>query len=435
MSDCVFNTLDYMVMLDMVILNCSMPSHSLDNDDNDQDDDDDDVYDLHAPHILSLNLAPSSQPQNFHHIALSISTPTITLRTAPYPRTMAAAAAAPPPALTFPRPIFAAVSPHPFLQAHLAAAKSSKSALRANGRTTHEFRTPGINTGSLTHCNGSAVVRLGNTSVVCGVRAEILKEQDMPGTSSTTTTGDNDNDNDDSDDVEALRLLVPNVELSTGSTPQHIPGNAPSSTAQALITRLRSLLHSTRLVRASDLRITHTPATNPEDPDSPPETELKGYWVLYLDVFFISIDGNAFDAAWLSLLAALRSTRLPRAAWDDEYEGILCSDARADAAPLRLHGLPVPASFAVFEGRHDDDAGAGAAADAVLSDPDAFEEGVCRESVCVVVDCSAGSGARDALVRRVEKSGGGVVGREQMGALVKRAVDRWGVVKGALEAV
>jgi exosome complex component RRP43 len=409
MSVCVFNTLGQSTGREdwlygnagMGILNCSTPSHSLDNDDNDQDDDDD-VYDLHAPHILSLNLAPSSQPQNFHHIAISISTPTITLRTAPYPRTMAAA-------------------------------KSSKSALRANGRTAHEFRTPGINTGSLTHCNGSAVVRLGNTSVVCGVRAEILKEQDMPGTSSTT--GDNDND-DDSDDVEALRLLVPNVELSTGSTPQHIPGNAPSSTAQALITRLRSLLHSTRLVRASSLRITHTPATNPEDPDSPPETELKGYWVLYLDVFFISIDGNAFDAAWLSLLAALRSTRLPRAAWDDEYEGILCSDARADAAPLRLHGLPVPASFAVFEGRHDDGAGAGAAAaDAVLSDPDAFEEGVCRESVCVVVDCSAGSGARDALVRRVEKSGGGVVGREQMGALVKRAVDRWGVVKGALEAV
>jgi exosome complex component RRP43 len=429
-----------MVMLDMVILNFSTPSHSLDNDDSDDSDDsdeDDDVCDLHAPHILSLNLAPSSQPQNFHHIAISISAPTNTPRTAPYRLTMAAAAPAPPPALTFPRPIFAAVSPHPFLQAHLAAAKSSKSALRANGRTAHEFRTPGINTGSLTHCNGSAVVRLGNTSVVCGVRAEILKEQDMPGMSSTTTTttttDDGDND-DDSDDIEALRLLVPNVELSTGSTPQHIPGNAPSSMAQALITRLRSLLHSTRLVRASDLRITHTPATNPEDPDSPPETELKGYWVLYLDVFFISIDGNAFDAAWLSLLAALRSTRLPRAAWDDEYEGILCSDARADAAPLRLHGLPVPASFAVFEGRHDD-ADAGAAADAVLSDPDAFEEGVCRESVCVVVDCSAGSGARDALVRRVEKSGGGVVGREQMGALVKRAVDRWGVVKGALEAV
>ena len=339
---------------------------------------------------------------------------------------MAAAAPAPPPALTFPRPIFAAVSPHPFLQAHLAAAKSTKSALRANGRTAHEFRTPGINTGSLTHCNGSAVVRLGNTSVVCGVRAEILKEQDIPGTTSTAAAADDD------DDIEALRLVVPNVELSTGSTPQHIPGNAPSSTAQALITRLRSLVHSTRLVRASDLRITHTPATNAEDPDLPPETETKGYWVLYLDVFFISIDGNAFDAAWTALLAALRSTRIPRAFWDDEYEGILCSDARADAAPLRLHGLPVPASFAVFEGRRED---ADAAPDALLSDPDAFEEGVCRESVCVVVDCSAGSGAKDALVRRVEKSGGGVVGREQMGALVKRAVDRWSVVKSALEAV
>jgi exosome complex component RRP43 len=316
-----------------------------------------------------------------------------------------------PPALTFPRPIFAAVSPHPFLQAHLSA--DAKTPQRANSRLAHDFRKPGINTSSLTHANGSAVVRLGNTSVVCGVRAEILKEEDAA--SSTAIS-------EDDDEIDVLRLVVPNVELSTGSTPNHIPGNAPSTFAQSLITRMRSLILSTRLLRASDLRILYTPSSNPEDPEAEPVTQVKGYWVLYIDVFFISIDGSAFDAAWISLLAALRDTRIPKALYDEEFEGILCSDDPKDAKSLSLRGLPVPATFAVFEGNSEE-----GQVEWVLSDPDAFEEGVCREGVTVVVD----EGGK--VVRRVEKSGGGVVGREGMKAIVKRAGERWKEVGRALE--
>lgn len=356
--------------------------------------------------------------QNFQHNVTNTNSP---LRT--HIHQMAAIASGPPPALTFPRPIFAAVSPHPFLQAHLSA---DKSAIRANGRAAHEFRSPGVNTGSLTHCNGSAVVRLGNTSVVCGVRAEILREEDTPGTSApaaVNAAGDiDDDDNDNDDEIESLRLLVPNIELSTGSTPTHIPGNAPSTAQQSLITRIRTLLHSTRLLRARDLRITYTPLTNPDDADAAPETEVKGYWVLYLDIFFLSLDGCAFDAAWLSILSALNHTRLPRAYFDDEYEGILCSDAPAEALSLNLRGLPVPSSFAVFEGRGEGEGEKGG--EWVLSDPDAFEESVCRESVTITVDRGT--------ICRVEKSGGGVVGRETMKMLVQRAVERWAVVEQAV---
>lgn len=339
---------------------------------------------------------------------------------------MATTAPAPPPSLTFPRPIFAAVSPHPFLQAHLSA---SKPALRANGRSAQDYRFPGVNLGSLTHSNGSAVVRLGNTSVVCGVRAEMLREEDTPSTSApaaVTASGfldDEEEGEGEADEVETLGLLVPNVELSTGSTPTHIPGNAPSAAQQSLITRLRSLLHATRLVRASDLRITHTPTTNAEDPDAAPQTVVKGYWVLYLDVFFISIDGGAFDAAWLAVLAALGNTRLPRAFWDEEFEGVLCDDDVEQASRLHLRGLPVACSFAVFEGRGEGEGEEGG--QWVLSDPDAFEEGVCKEVVTLTVD--------EGCIRRVEKRGGGVVGRGVMKGLVERAGGRWGVVRGVLE--
>ncbi|CBX93417.1 similar to 3' exoribonuclease family protein [Plenodomus lingam JN3] len=358
---------------------------------------------------------------------------------------MATTAPAPsaPPALTFPRPIFAAVSPHPFLQAHLSAAsKSSKKGLRANGRTAHEFRTPGLHTGSLTHCNGSAVVRLGNTSVVCGVRGEILREEDISGDVPTPNLHasedenlEDEDDNDDNDDeISKLRLLVPNIELSTGSTPTHIPGNAPSTHAQTLITRIRSLLHSTRLLHPRTLRILHTPPTTADPPHAPERPQLKGYWVLYLDIFFISIDGNAFDAAWLSLLAALQNTTLPHAFYDDQLERILCSDDPTEARRLALRGCPVAASFAVFEasaedGDDDDDAGqrdedSRAAGHWILSDPDAFEESVCTETVCLVVD-GRGGGEAGVVLRRVEKSGGAVVGRRELAGLVDRAGARW----------
>jgi exosome complex component RRP43 len=290
-----------------------------------------------------------------------------------------------------------------------------------------------VNPGSLTHCNGSAVVRSGNTSVVCGVRAEILKEEDIPGTAvytAKTTDDETGNENmggkeeqeeDDREEIETLRLLVPNLELSTGSTPQNLPGNAPSSVAQTLITRLHSLLLSTRLLRAADLRIAHTPSINPEDPDTPAEKVLKGYWMLYIDIFFISLDGNAFDAAWLAVVSALRNTRLPYAYFDEELEMILCDDNPSNARSLKLRGLPVPCTFAVFEGKKDEEDGKW---EWVLSDPDAFEEALCRESVTVVVD--------QGKLRKIEKSGGGVVGREIIKELVDRSKGQWAVWEEAL---
>jgi exosome complex component RRP43 len=328
----------------------------------------------------------------------------------------------------------------------------------------------GVNTGSLTHCNGSAVVRVGNTAVVCGVRAEILTAEEGTVdeyTASANAAAEVGDENEDEDgyrdgeeeeeerykEISALRLLVPNVELCTGSTPALLPGNAPSAFAQTLVTRIRNLLLSTKVVGARQLRIVHagpdaslgadTGGPNPNregdevmqeggEGEGEAETEtherlVKGYWTLYIDTMFISLDGNAFDAAWLAILSALSDTRLPHAYFDDELEMILCSDDPARAKKLELAGLPVPSTFAVFEsdgrwGEDDDGDGEGEGKSWVLSDPDTFEESVCQESVTVVVDCSASTKAQ---IRKIEKSGGGVVDRDVMKVLVKRSLERW----------
>ncbi|KAK7513812.1 exoribonuclease family protein [Phyllosticta citriasiana] len=349
--------------------------------------------------------------------------------------TVDAASAAP--ALSFPRDIFAALSPAPFLLAHLSSSKQPL--LRPNGRTTSTFRAPALNSSSLTHCSGSAVVRLGDTAVVCGVRGELLLQRDVPNPPDTdadparTLSADDDEsmtaeDEDDREELERLGLLVPNVELATGATPTIVPGQPPSAAAQVLTSRLLGLLHSTRLVRARDLRITYTPPATDDaaaaaDDEGQPKREVVAYWTLYIDILFMSLDGNALDAAWGAMLAALRDTVLPRAWWDYDSQMVLCDDRRQKARKLRLRGNPVASSFAVFAATtkqglrgQDDDNRAW-----VLADPDAFEEANCGEVVTVVVDKVDGR----FVVRRVEKNGGVVVGRDVLRSIVKRSEERW----------
>ena len=162
------------------------------------------------------------------------------------------------PTLSFPRETFAKLSPHPYLLAHLQPISSALPATRANGRSPKQFRTPHLNNGSLTHAEGSAVVRIGDTTVVCGVRGEILLASnvagyrvDRPSTAPSAKPGYN--------EAKELDLLVPNIELATGCSPTFMPGQPPSTLAQSLSTRVYSLLHSSQLVDEENLRIWYLP--------------------------------------------------------------------------------------------------------------------------------------------------------------------------------
>ncbi|TKX21408.1 3' exoribonuclease family protein [Elsinoe australis] len=326
--------------------------------------------------------------------------------------------------LSFPAATFAKLSPGPYLLAHLQPSDRKAPSTRPSGRAPLEHRHPSIHTGSLSHSNGSAVVRLGSTAIVCGIRAEILRAQDIPQPyrpyqtpSTTAPTSEPDDDSESSTEISDLSLLVPNLELSTGSSPSNLPGNPPSTLAQSLTHRLHSLLHSTSLLRPSDLRIASF-VTDPDDTETQ-TLVTKAYWALYIDVLLISHDGNVFDGAWLAVLAALQDVRLPAASWDADTERVICDPRREQGRRLRLRGLPIAGSFGVFstESKIRGEGGQ----EWVLADCDAFEEGVCRETITVVV-------GEEGEVRRVEKSGGGKVGmgrmREVVGEARKRA-EEW----------
>ncbi|KAE9988609.1 hypothetical protein EG328_009742 [Venturia inaequalis] len=340
--------------------------------------------------------------------------------------------------LSFPPDIFKALAPAPYLLAHLSPANPKTPPQRANGRTQSNFRTPATHTNSLTHCSGSAVVRFGDTAVVCGIRGEILLAKDIPNAPVVPNLPDPsqpqqdslEGEDDDAKEIVDLNLLVPNIELSTGCSPAHLPGSPPSTLAQSLSQRLLSHLHSTRLVRANDLRILHLPLA-PEGEEQE-ETEVKAYWTLYIDVLVISLDGNVFDAAWFAILAALRDTTLPTAYWDADREAILCTH---EAKRLRLRGLPVPSTFAVFDA--DTHKSLDLSTDSkqkkskkfILADPDTLEELLCKESLTIMVDYGANGTAK---IKGIEKAGGTIIGREEIKECTKLALGRWAEWNGIL---
>lgn len=379
------------------------------------------------------------------------------------------------PSLSFTRPVFAKLSPHPYLLRNLAPPDPERTpAARTNGRAPHEARPVRVNVSSLSHAHGSALVRTGDTTVICGVRAELLPVDRIPQfrplhrprrrRGCGPGRGGADEEGEDAADTVVGRgelkdydLLVPNVELATGCAPQFLPGVPPTPLAQTLASRVYSLLHSTGMVAVEDLRIwyggrkagegggageedTVMGGTGEEggekvggeeggEEEEEEEERVVAYWVLYIDLLFLSFDGNPFDAAWAAVVAALRDTRLPAARWDPDREMVVCS--RTESRRLNVRGLPVACSAAVFLEKEHGEAGTGTGESRhwILLDPDRFEESLCRETITVVVDCSDG----ETRLKSIEKQGGTVLGRELIRGFAGVAERRWKEVREAMK--
>ncbi|KAI4153760.1 MAG: hypothetical protein LQ340_002115 [Diploschistes diacapsis] len=147
------------------------------------------------------------------------------------------------------------------------------------------------------------------------------------------------------------------------------------------------------------------------------EDKVMAYWTLYVDILVISLDGAAFDAAWLAVLAALKATRLPAARWDRNLENVVCDPRIENMIPLEIRGLPVPLSFAVFQWRPKP--GDERREKVVLMDPDDFEEGCCDEVGTVIVDHGGSK------IWRIECSGGDALGTKGVKNVIGRAGERW----------
>lgn len=87
--------------------------------------------------------------------------------------------------------------------------------------------------------------------------------------------------------------------------------------------------------------------------------------MLYIDATCINYDGNAFDAALIAMVAALKNSthshsrvrylytdtllaRLPKAIFDENTGRTLCT--RKEQIPLEITRLPISMTFGIFDG-------------------------------------------------------------------------------------
>lgn len=205
----------------------------------------------------------------------------------------------------------------------------------------------------ITVADGSALVTLGNTTVLAGAKLEV----GLPAEGGPPDQG---------------RLVVA-VEAPALCHPDIRPGPPPELA-------LLATHHVSEALRAADALDLTSLCIAPG----------KAVWVLYLDISILDADGGEADAALAAALAALRDVRTPRVDLDDEGNVVLAKgDANSPgAAPgrLRIRGWPSSVTCGLFRGQ-------------VLVDLTRDEERV----VDSLVSCCVDEGGR---VLRVFKPGG-----------------------------
>ncbi|CAO3677283.1 unnamed protein product [Umbelopsis ramanniana] len=249
--------------------------------------------------------------------------------------------------------------------------------VRPDGRSLHAFRPTSIRQGAISTANGSAMVRIGGTTVICGIKAEVAEPRiDRPKDG----------------------YLVPNVELAPICSANFRPG-PPSEQAQINAETINHVMETCQILDLSELCI----------------EEGKAVWTLYADIVCINYDGNILDASLLALICALKDLSLPKATVLPT--SIVQANSSEKTRPLQLHRLPVSSTFCVFSNPK-----------VTLSDPNDSEESLSKEIVSIILDT-------EGTILYVHKSGGSVCDPEMMKDCFTKARARASMLKELIERV
>lgn len=154
--------------------------------------------------------------------------------------------------------------------------------VRMDNRRLDQVRRIEIQPGYIERAEGSALVKLGSTVVLAGVKLDIA-----------TPFPDTPNE----------AVLIVNAEFMPIASPYIEPG-PPDENAIELARVIDRALRELRAVPLEQLAI---------EPG-------KAVWRIYVDVYVLNHDGNVADAAMLAAMAALMATRMPALVkQDDSY--------------------------------------------------------------------------------------------------------------------
>ncbi|KAJ1824307.1 hypothetical protein GGH91_000010 [Coemansia sp. RSA 2671] len=230
---------------------------------------------------------------------------------------------------------------------------------RHSGREFMQFRPLQIIKGAISTAQGSATVRLGNTTVVCGIKAEVCEPDVKRPTSGYLTT---------------------NVELSPMCSARFRPG-APSDEAQVASEHIHRL--SAHFLDVTQLCI----------------EEGRAVWSLSADIVCLKHDGNVLDAAVIALGAALEDLRLAGAEFDSATGMVT---AGGEGTHVIMKKRLFPATFTLVDDSY------------VVADADDAEEQLAAASLLVVLD-------EDGKLANIWKRGAGAIDKDTIEQCVQVA--------------
>ncbi|MEM2866130.1 MAG: exosome complex protein Rrp42 [Candidatus Hadarchaeales archaeon] len=146
---------------------------------------------------------------------------------------------------------------------------------RVDGRALDQYREVSIERGIIGTAQGSALVKLGNTQVMVGVKLE--KGEPFP---DTPTSG----------------ILVVNAELLPLASPTFEPG-PPNENAIELARVVDRTIRESQMIDLEKLCI----------------KEGEEVWAVFIDIYVLDHDGNLIDASVLASVAALYDVKPPAA--------------------------------------------------------------------------------------------------------------------------
>ncbi len=195
---------------------------------------------------------------------------------------------------------------------------------RVDGRKFDEMRKIEIQTGIIEKAEGSALVKLGNTQVLVGVKMQ--PGEPFP-------------------DAPDKGIIITNAELVPLASPTFEPGPPDENAIE--------------LARVVDRGIRESEAV---DLEKLCIEEGEKVWLIFIDIWALDDDGNLLDASALGAIAALLNTIVPA----ERFE-------IGDDFPLPVRDLPVAITSLIVENR-------------ILVDPIKDETSVAKNFLTITTD-------------------------------------------------
>jgi len=240
--------------------------------------------------------------------------------------------------------------------------------VRPDGRSLMKIRKTKISVGTIGTADGSALVRIGHSSIIAGIRGEVGEATP----------------------ISQKGQIVANVELTPLCSTRFRPGK-PSEQAQVLAEFLNGIVTNTSFVSFDNIQIDGF------------ATSHRLVWYLFVDLYCLNYDGNIQDGCLIALLASLKNLRLPQLTWDSKEEKLFENTELPKLSVQLLH-YPVSLTFGTLD-------------EFVLADPTSEEEELMSGSISIVVN-------NNGQLCSISKSGGTSINEEKLKECIQRTKQR-----------